>query len=118
LPPYQWSNGAQFWGKATKAGDAATFTFAEQYQPRRLLVHPTVSYDYGILNFYVNGVLVKRDWDGYDPVSRPGKPIDLGVQRPTGNVIRLKVEVAGKNPAAKGFFFGLDAVEIKQPAGP
>jgi hypothetical protein len=118
LPPYQWSNGTQFWGKATKAGDAATFTFAEQYQPRRILVHPTVSYDYGILNFYVNGVLVKRDWDGYDPVSRPGKPIDLGVQKPAGNVIRLKVEVVGKNPTSKGFFFGLDAVEIKHPAGP
>jgi hypothetical protein len=66
----------------------------------------------------VNGVLVKRDWDGYDPASRPGKPIDLGVQRPAGNVIRLKVEVVGKNPASKGFYFGLDAVEIKQPAGP
>ena len=40
-PPYQWSNGAQFLGKATKPGDAATFTFTEQYKPRRILVYPT-----------------------------------------------------------------------------
>jgi hypothetical protein len=115
LPPYKWSNDAQFWGRATKVGDAATFTLGEQYQPRQILVYPTVSYDYATLNFYVNDVLVKRDWDGYDPSSRPGKPIDLGVRPPAGNVIRLKVEISGKNPQASGFFFGLDALELRAP---
>ena len=113
LPPYQWSNGAQMFGKGDRIGATATFTFGEQYKPRRIIVHPTVSYDYGMLNLYVNEVLVKHDWDGYDPVSKPGKPIDLGVQKPDGNVIRLKVEVVGKNLKSKGYYFGLDAVELR-----
>jgi hypothetical protein len=115
LSPYQWSNDAQFWGRATKIGDAATFTFLEQYHPRRIILYPTVSHDYGTLNLYVNGALVQGGWDGYDPAAQPGKPMDLGVQAPDGNVIRLRVEVSGKNPKSAGYFFGLDCVVLGQP---
>jgi hypothetical protein len=115
LPPFKWSNDAQFWGRATKPGESATFTLGEQYHPRRIVVYPTESYDYATLNFYVNDILVKRDWDGFGPVSRPGKPIDLGICAPAGNVIRLKVEVSGKNPHSTGYSFGLDALELKDP---
>ena len=110
LPPYQWSGGGQFWGRATQVGESATFTFLEHYQPRRILLYPTQSYDYGLLNIYVNGKRAVEKWDGYDAVSKPGKPIDLGEHKPDGNVFRLKVEVAGKNPKATGCFFGLDCV--------
>ena len=115
LPPHKWSNDSQFWARARKVGDSATFTFSEQYQPRRIIVYPTISHDYGILDFQVNGTLVKRGWDGYDPAAQPGAPIDLGVQAPDGNVIRMKVEVAGKNPKSTGYYFGLDAVELRNP---
>ena len=112
LPPYQWSKGGHYWGRATKVGETATFTLLEQYQKKRMLLYPTLSYDYGCLNLYVNDKLVVKQWDGFDPVSKPGNPIDLGVQTPDGNVFRLKVEVAGKNPKATGFFFGLDCVVL------
>lgn len=115
LPPHKWSNDSQFFARANKVGDSATFTFAEQYQPRRMIVYPTISHDYGILDFYVNGKWVKRGWDGYDPASHPGAPIDLGVRAPDGNVIRIKVEVAGKNPKSTGYHFGIDAVELRNP---
>jgi hypothetical protein len=115
LPPFQWSNGALFFGQATKVGDFATFTLGEQYHPRRIIIHPTVSYDYGTLDIRVNDVLVKRGWDGYNAAPQPGKPIDLGVCPPDGNVIRIKVEVSGKNPQSRGFYFGLDALELKNP---
>ncbi len=63
----------------------------------------------------MNGTCVKRGWDGYDPASHPGAPIDLGVQAPDGNVIRMKVEVVGKNPKSTGHYFGIDAVELRNP---
>ena len=81
VPPFQWSNGALFLATATKVGDFATFTLGEQYHPRRIIIHPTVSHDYGTLDFRVNDVLVKRGWDGYNAAPQPGKPIDLGVCR-------------------------------------
>ncbi len=115
LPPHRWSKGGQFWGRATKEGDAATFTLLEQYQPKRLLLYPTQSYDYGQVHIFVNGKLAVEKWDGYDPASKPGAPINLGVHTPDGNVFRLKVEVAGRNPASKGFYFGLDALQLQAP---
>jgi hypothetical protein len=83
LPPHQWRNGGHFWGRAARVGDSATFTLLEQYHPKRITLHPTVYYDYGVLNLYVNGALVVGKWDGFDPASRPGKPINLGVQKRT-----------------------------------
>jgi hypothetical protein len=115
LPPHQWSKGGHFFGRATKVGETATFTLLEQYKEKRMLFYPTISYDYGMLNIYVNDKLVVEKWDGYDPASRPGKPVDLGVHKPDGNVFRLKLEVAGKNSQATGFFFGLDCVVLRNP---
>ncbi|OQB83074.1 MAG: hypothetical protein BWX88_03580 [Planctomycetes bacterium ADurb.Bin126] len=116
LPPHRWSGESQFWARATKPGEWAAFTLLEQYQPRQVTLYPTVSYDYGLLDIYVNDKLVVAKWDGYDPASRPGKPIDLGVQVPDGNVLRLKFVVAGKNEKSKGYFFGLDAVVLGEQA--
>lgn len=117
LAPFKWSNGAQFFAKAVKPGDAAAFVLQEQYHPRRIVVHPTVGPDYGILSFYVNGKLIRKDWDGYDPKAHPGEPVDLGVQAPDGNVFRLKVEATGRNPKSSSCFFGLDCVVLQDPQG-
>jgi hypothetical protein len=107
--PLQWSNGGHLFVLSQKVGDSVTFTFHDQYRPRRLLLYPTLSMNFGVLDFFVNDRRAVTGWDGYDPQTRPGKPIDLGVHQPDGNLIRLKVVVTGKNPESTGHYFGLDA---------
>ena len=113
LPPYKWSNGSQFLGLATKVGESVTFILAGQAHPKHLVVYPAQSYDYGILDLYVNDRLVAQNWDGYAATSHPGKPIDLGVQVPDGNRFRLKAVVTGKNAKSTGYYIGLDAVALE-----
>ncbi len=112
--PLQWSNEGHLFVLSQKVGDSVTFTFTDQYRPRRLRIHPTLSMNFAVLNFWVNGRLAKAAWDGYDPVTQPGQPIDLGMHHPDGNLIRLKVEVTGKNPLSTGHYFGLDAVVFER----
>ena len=50
--------------------------------------------------------------EGYAGKLEAAKPIDLGVVKPDGNVIRLKVEVVGKSPLSKGYDMVLDAVTL------
>ncbi len=111
-----WSNGAQYEVKALKVGDSATFTFTEQYKAREVIVYPTLAPDYGRLNFFINGRPARLDWDGYAREARPGYAMNLGAQPPDGNLIRLKVEVSGRNPASRGFAFGLDCVVLEPVA--
>jgi Protein of unknown function (DUF2961) len=113
LPPHRWSNASQFLASAVKPGDSATFTLIEQYQPKRIKLYPTVSHDYGIVNILVNDRLAVEKWNGYSPSSQPAEPLDLGVHKPDGNVIRLKIEVTGKDGKSAGHFFGLDAVVLE-----
>jgi signal transduction histidine kinase len=113
LPPYKWSHDSQFLGRATKAGESVTFTLPGQSHPKRLVLYPAQSYDYGILNLYVNDKLVAESWDGYAATSHPGKPIDFGVQAPDGGRFRLKAVVTGKNAKSSGYYVGLDAVALE-----
>ena len=112
LPPYRWSGGAQFLGRATKAGESATFTLTGQTVPRRLVLWLVQSSDYGTLNIYVNDRLVTENWDGYGEINRPAKPIDLGMHSPEGGRFRLRVVVTGKNTKSTGFYIGLDALTL------
>lgn len=112
--PLQWSNDGHLFVLSQKVGDSVTFIFNDQYKPRRILVYPTLSLNFATLDFFVNGQRAMADWDGYDPNTRPGDPIDLGVHQPDGNLIRLKVEVTGKNPQSTGYCFGLDAAVFER----
>lgn len=111
--PLKWSGDAHFWAQAQAVGQTAEFTLQEQYQPKRILLYATRAPDYGKLNIYVNDKLALKNWDGYRPAVEGSQPVDLGVREPDGNVIRLKVEVVGKNEASKGYFFGLDCVVLE-----
>jgi len=116
-PPFRWSGEAHYWIQADQPGGSVTFTLQEQYHPRRILIYPTQAPDYGMIDISVNNVIVKHQWDGYHTAVKTGEPIDLGVQDPDGNVFLITVTITGKNPAARGFVVGLDAVVLKDPLG-
>jgi hypothetical protein len=65
------------------------------------------------VNILVNDRLVLEKWNGYSPSPQPAEPLDLGVHKPDGNVIRLKIEVTGKDGKSSGHFFGFDAVVLE-----
>ena len=118
LSAQKFSNEAILVAKNSKTGDSAVFTLNEQYHPKRILLYPATSLDFGKLNIYFNDKLIIPLWDGFSQSLQSSKPIDLGIQSPDGNVFRLKIKVMGKNEASCGYLFGLDCVVLKNPEDP
>jgi hypothetical protein len=106
-----WSRDAQLFVQATKPGDFVELLVAENIATKKKIVlHATKSYDYGILRFSVNGRPVENEFDGYAAQSTLSGPIDLGSFDPKDGRIILRVEVVGANPDSRGpkHYFGLD----------
>ncbi len=115
--PKRMSGQAHYFVAGRQDGDFVEFTFPEQYKSRRVVLHLVRSYDFGIVQLSVNSKTVGKPIDLYeaDPVTID--KVDLGVVEPAGNVITIRVQLAGKNPNSRGTgaFFGLDCVLLKQP---
>ena len=110
----RFSNDALLVVNAAKPGDSATFTFTERYRNQRMVLHLAKNERGALIKVSVNGQTVPglEQVEGYAGKLEAAKPIDLGVVKPDGNVIRLKVEVVGKAPLSKGYDMLLDAVTL------
>jgi len=116
--PGQWSGTAHLFVRGNKVGDFVEVRFpADKPGPRKLTLHATKSWDYGILRFSVNGTRLETEYDTYSKTPVPTGPIELGVFEPKDGQFLLRVEVVGANPQAKGSkcYFGLDCVVISDP---
>jgi hypothetical protein len=82
--------------------------------PRRITLHATKSYDYGILQFGVNGKTAPKQFDGFREIPAPSGPIDLGVFEPKDGRFVLRAELVGSNPASKApkYLFGPDCTVL------
>lgn len=127
----QWSGDTHLWIKSRGIGDLIELRIAPPPPGRyRATLHATRSWDYGVVTFELrdgHGVLAPATTidlcgaaDGGEiERCRPSGPIPLGViDIRDGSAIRLRAEVTGKNPAARGTgaFFGLDCV-VFEPVG-
>jgi hypothetical protein len=113
-----WSSDAQLFVQARQTNDFVELLIAENVSgPKKLVLHGTKSYDYGILRFSVNGERAGKDFDGYAPQPVLSGPIELGVFQPREGRLVLRVEVIGANPSSRGprYYFGLDAVQVLPP---
>jgi len=113
-----WNSGAHLWVQAKNTGDFVEVEFpALGPGKRRLALFATRAPDYGTLSFSVNGESAGAGFDGYAAQPAPAGPIDLGVHEPRDGKFILRVEVSGANPASNGarYYFGLDAVLLKEP---
>ena len=102
--------------KAIRPGDFVEFTLTEQYTAKRLTLHVGQGESGAKFKILVNGAPVSgRDCvDGYFGLPLRGMPaLDLGVVKPDGNMIRLKIEVVGKSRLSKGYDLVLDAVTVQ-----
>lgn len=114
----QWSDGAQLLVRGNQPGDFVELQVAiGQSGPKKITLHATKSWDYGVLLFSINGKAVAGHYDAYSPVAMAGRPIELGVFEPEDGRFILRVAVLGSDPAATGTrsYFGLDAVTLTAP---
>jgi len=115
--PARMSGGAHYFVAARNPGDFVEFTLAEQYKPRRVILHLVRSYDFGIVQVSVGGKNTGEPIDLFEPDPVTIAKIDLGVIEPTGNVITLRATLIGGNPKSRPprSYFGLDCVVVEEP---
>jgi hypothetical protein len=104
-------------GKTTAVGDSVEIEFAApDAAPRKLVLYATQAPDYATLRFQVNGQDVAKTFDGYAPGVQPSPAFVLGAFEPRDGAFKLRLEVAGANPASKGpkYFWGLDYMILEE----
>jgi D-arabinan exo alpha-(1,3)/(1,5)-arabinofuranosidase (non-reducing end) len=100
----KWSGESHLWVQATKPGDFVELRFPAE-GPRKVTLHATKSWDYGIVQFSINGKKAGEPVDlcsGEKNKCAPTGPIDLGVFEPKDGKMTLRAEVVGANPKAEG----------------
>jgi len=128
FPAGRWSRDAQLFVKGRQIGDFVKLEVpppppqslaATLSDPPHLRITLTKSWDYGVLRFSSAGRPLGPDYDAFDAKGDlakqkfgPVAPPSSAGQPPTAPIV-LRIEVVGKNPAAKGSgcFFGIDALE-------
>lgn len=114
-----WSNDAHFWVRGTKVGDFVELEVpCDAKGPVDVTLHATKSWDYGIVQFSINGKTAGNPVDffsGAQGVCKASGPIELGTHRPANGKLILRAEVVGGNPDALGTraYFGLDCVVLE-----
>ena len=115
-----WSGGRHLWLQARDPGEWVDLELPTppapevDAQPLSLTLWLTRAPDYGVVQFYIDGLPIGRRIDLYAERVRPAGPITLGSFTPRGASATLRVELAGTNEMSKGarFFAGLDAVRL------
>jgi hypothetical protein len=113
----QWSGDRQLYASPLRAGDWADLELPAAAEGKyRITVYLTKSWNYGVIQFLINGTRIGKPIDGFnaDTVVSTG-PIDLGAANLTKGANRLMVEVVGTNRmSAQGHYsWGLDCVVLK-----
>lgn len=112
----EWSGGRQLFARGQKVGDWLEIEVpTKATAPQKLTIWLTKSYDYGILKLTVNGQPALAAQDTWANEVTNSGPLELGTFAPVDGGYKLRVEVIGKNPAARGSgaFFGIDALTAK-----
>jgi hypothetical protein len=114
----KWSADRQLFARPLQAGAWADLKLPAPAQARyRITVYLCRSWDYGVIQFLVNGTKIGKPIDGFraDSVDSTGA-IDLGAADLKEGVNTLRVEVVDTNPrsVAPHYSWGLDCVVLKQ----
>jgi len=110
-----WSGGAQLWFQGAKPGDQVTVAFSvPNTASYDLQTVQTKARDYGINTLAVDGKPVGTAFDAYNsPNVTVTPPIDEGQVALAAGRHTLTLTVTGKNPAAVGYFAGLDYLTLQ-----
>ena len=98
---------------ASVAGD---FYVAESGR-YEVLAYYTLAPDYGTVQFLLDGVPLGDAVDGYAPGVQRAGPLTLGTVDLAAGEHTFAVQVVGRNAASRGYFAGLDLLELKRVEG-
>jgi hypothetical protein len=118
--PNTWSDMRHLWCKATQVGDWVNFRVpVETSGQREIIVYPTRSWDYGIVQFYVNDKKAGKPLDTFN-IENPNavgvpRAYSLGTFDLTEDGFTLRVEIVGTNASSRPphYYWGLDCVVVK-----
>jgi len=74
----------------------------------------TTSWDYAILQAFLDGQPLGERADLYTPTVQQTAPVDLGRVHLTAGEHILRFQAADKNAASKGYLMGIDYVLVKR----
>jgi len=110
------SGGAHVWCRPTEPGAWIEFEVpivaAGRYE---LAIVYTTSFDYGVVQTYVNGEKAGPPFDTFGQL-QPGPIRSLGIYDLPAGPLRVRAEVVGKNEDSPGYYFGVDCIVV-EPAG-
>ena len=80
----------------------------------RLKVFYCKSWDYGVVELYLDGKKVGDPFDGYSPNITSSGPVDYGTVNLGAGQHRLKFLLSGKNEESTGYYLGIDALVLEK----
>jgi hypothetical protein len=109
-----WSGGAQlfFTPKSIEEAQLTLRFRVEKAGSYTVFLHPTKSWDYGTYQVCLDGKPAGKPMDLYSDSTALGDRVNLGRFDLGAGEHELKFTCTGKNSASKGFFFGLDLIEL------
>jgi hypothetical protein len=109
----EFSQDNQLWLRPRAAGATAELKLPESLKPGKykLTLWVVRSWDYGIVQWSLNGKSVGPAVDGYSP-QVVAKETDGGVVEIREGENRLSVKITGKSEKSTGFYAGLDAIRL------
>ncbi len=105
----------QFWWREGKPGDKVKLGFDVDANTRRtIMLRPIKSFDYAIVQFYINGKKAGDPVDLYSEKTTIGDEVNLGSHALHKGQNTLTLELVGINPKAdKKFMAGVDYILLK-----
>ena len=107
-----WSGGKHLFCGFGQGGSITLLLPVEKAGSVRLNLYATRSFDFGIIQVFLDGKQIGQALDAYSPMVVPTGCIALGTVELEKGDHRLLFDVVGKNSASKGFRFGVDCVEL------
>jgi hypothetical protein len=109
----QWSGDSQLWWTADKPNGAMTFQLpAPEAGTYQVTVYLTKAGDYGKFRVSVNGKAFPGEINLYNDGVEATGPLNVGPVRLKAGDNEITVTNIGKDPASKGYMFGLDCVVL------
>ena len=114
----QWSGGHHLFFQAGGEGASVAGDFYVAESGRyEVLAYYTLAPDYGTVQFLLDGVPLGDAVDGYAPGVQRAGPLTLGTVDLAAGEHTFAVQVVGRNAASRGYFAGLDLLELKRVEG-
>jgi hypothetical protein len=110
--PKMWSHGEQLTCNAKKGGFVELGFDVRKPGRYRVRVLATAAPDFGVIRAALDGRPLPREFDLYCGQVAPAGSLELGTHELAPGRHRLRITAVGKEAASKGFFFGLDALDL------